>query len=322
MVNGNESSCSFVQCGVPQGSILGPLLFTLFLNDLAKAVEKYRLSLYADDTCVYFASKTPHELQHVLNNDLLLMANWFSHNHLILNVQKCNYMILGSKVKLRPFTNFNVCIGNTELERVYQCKYLGVIIDCNLTWSQQIESVRVKAIRNLYLLRRARGFIDKATALTLYHTLIQSHCDYCCTLWRNGNSVHLRRLQKIQNRALRIVLQVDNRFNRQTLYSTLKVDCLIDRWKKQALIFIFKLLNNFLPESLCERLEKRVSHYNLRNHENILNLPKPKSNILKNSTLYSASRLFNTLPTETRSLTSITAFSRAISHISFANHST
>lgn len=320
VVNGNESVSSYVQCGVPQGSILGPLLFILFLNDLPKVVEKSSLSLYADDTCVYFASKNPQELQNVLNKDLSLMANWFSHNHLILNIKKCNYMILGSNAKLRSFTNLTLCVNNTELERVYQCKYLGVIIDCNLTWSKQIDSVRLKAIRNLHLLKRARSFIDKQTALTLYHTLIQSHLDYCSTIWMNGHSVHLKRLQVIQNRALRIVLQVDNRFNRQSLYDTLKVDCLLDRWKKQALLLIFKVLNNLLPVSLCERVQKRESLYNLRNHENILNLPKPKTNILRKSTLYSASKLFNTLPTRTRSITSITAFSKSISHLSFANH--
>ena len=207
------------------------------------------LSLYADDTCVYFPSKNPQELETVLNKELSFMANWFSHNHLILNVQKCNYMVIGSQARLAPFRNVNVSIGNTQLERVNQCKYLGVIIDCNLTWSQQIESVRLKAVRNLHLLRRARSYIDNAMALTLYQTLIQSHFDYCSTIWMNGYSIHLSRLQVIQNRALRIVLQVDNRFNRQTLYRTLKVDCLVDRWNKQALLLIFKLLNNLLPQT-------------------------------------------------------------------------
>ena len=159
------------------------------------------------------------------------MANWFSHNHLILNIKKCNYMVIGSQARLAPFRNIKIQTNNTQLERVNQCKYLGVIIDSNLTWNQQIDSVRLKAVRNLHLLRRARYFIDKPTALTLYHTLLQSHFDYCCTIWMNGHITHLRRLQNIQNRALRIVMQVDNRFNRKTLYNTLKTDCLFDRWK-------------------------------------------------------------------------------------------
>ena len=254
-VNGNQSRSSFVQSGVPQGSILGPLLFILFLNDLTKVVEKCSLSLYADDTCLYFASKSPQELETTLNKDLLLMANWFSHNHLILNVKKCSYMVIGSKSKLVPFSNVSIGIDNTPLVRVNQCKYLGVIIDCNLTWNQQIESVRLKALRNLHLLRRARYFIDQPTALMLYQAVIQSHFDYCCPVWMNGHLTRLGRLQVIQNRALRIVLRVDNRFNRETLYSTLGVDRLSDRWKKQSLLLIYKLVNNMLPQCLCARIE-------------------------------------------------------------------
>ena len=292
----------------------------MFLNDLTKVVEKCSISLYADDTCVYFASKSPQELESTLNKDLSLMANWFSHNHLILNIKKCNYIVIGSRTKLIPFQNVNIKINNVQLEMVKHLKYLGVIIDCNLTWSQQIENVRLKAVRNLHLLRRARYFIDRATALTLYKTLIQSHLDYCCTVWINGHLSHLRRLQIIQNRALRIVLKVNNRFNRQTLYNTLKVDCLIDRWKKQALILIYKLLNNMLPQILGARIEIRESNYNLRNHDILISLPKPKSNFLKNSPLYSASKLFNSLPQETRIITSLSLFSKALSHHSFVTY--
>ena len=136
----------------------------------------------------------------------------------------------------------------------------------------------------------------------------------------NGYSIHLSRLQVIQNRALRIVLQVDNRFNRQTLYRTLKVDCLVDRWNKQALLLIFKLLNNLLPQTLCAHLKKRESNYSLRNYDNIISLPRPKSNILKNSTLYSASKLFNNLPQGIRTIHSLYAFSKAIPDLTFVSH--
>jgi len=190
---------------------------------------------------------------------------------------------------------------------------------CNLNWKQQIESVRLKVVRNLHLLRRARGFIDRPTALLLYQTIIQSHFDYCCTTWMNGHLTYLRRLQTLQNRALRIVLQVENRFNRQTLYATLDVDCLFDRWKRQELLLIFKLLNNLLPHSLCSRIEKKENIYIIRNYNNIISLPRPKSNFLKNSTLYSASKSFNSLPQDKRLITSLKLFASAISHISFDN---
>ena len=96
-VNGNESTASYVKHGVPQGSILGPLLFILYLNDLPRVVKHCKISLYADDTCVYIASKGPQQLEEMLNEDLSSMCKWFSHNELLLNAKKCKLILFGTK---------------------------------------------------------------------------------------------------------------------------------------------------------------------------------------------------------------------------------
>ena len=116
---------SSIECGVPQGSILGPLLFILMLNDLPNAVKKCKVSLYADDTCLYFAAKDPNILQSTINNELSSLSEWFFHNHLLLNIKKCNYMLIGTKAKLRRFNSVKIKINDTNLERVKECKYLG-----------------------------------------------------------------------------------------------------------------------------------------------------------------------------------------------------
>ena len=144
-------------------------------------------------------------------------------------------------------------------------------------------------------------------------SLIQPIFDYCCTVWRNGNESQLNRLQVLQNRALRSVLEVNNRFNRATLYNTLNVDQLDERWNKQSILLIFKLVNNIAPPSLCSRIHLKSHNYLLRNIDFQIQLPRPHTNYLKKSPLYSASKLFNNLPANIRLENSLGAFARLIS---------
>ena len=316
VVNGNRSTSKTVQSGVPQGSILGPLLFILTLNDLYKSVSKCSLSLYADDTCLYFAAKDKREMQKVINDDLKSMFNWFSNNHLLLNIDKCQFMLIGSKGNLRHFEGVNISIQNTQLRRVSQCKYLGVIIDSHLTWTPQIEEVKKKALKTFHSVKRVRQFLDKRTSFLLYQTLIQSQLDYCSMLWMNGHVTQLAKLQTLQNRCFRLILGVDSRFNRETLYRTLEAHTLGERRKIQALVIIYKLLHNLAPLSLSSRIQLRSpSHYSLRSVNTQIVLPRPRTNFLRNSALYSASKLFNKLPISLRSTNDIKIFTKELKKI-------
>ena len=316
-VNGNSSPVTLIESGVPQGSILGPLLFILMLNDLPEVVKQCKVSLYADDTCLYFSAKDPNILESIINTELSSLSDWFFHNHLLLNVKKCNFMLIGTKAKLRHFDSVKININGTRLGRVTECKYLGVTLDENLSWKAHINQVRNKSLGSLYLLKRSRSFIDEKTALLLYKTIIQSHFDYCSITWMNGNLCDLQRLQTLQNRALRVVLGVDAQYNREALYNTLKIDRLNERWKKQAVTQIHKAIYNLLPESLCSRIALREKYYNVRNNDTIVSLPKPRTNILKRSPFYSASKLFNKLPQNIRIIDNIRSFTKAIQKVNF-----
>ena len=309
---------SSIECGVPQGSILGPLLFILMLNDLPNAVKKCKVSLYADDTCLYFAAKDPNILQSTINNELSSLSEWFFHNHLLLNIKKCNYMLIGTKAKLRRFNSVKIKINDTNLERVKECKYLGVLLDENISWKPQINQVRNKALRNIHLLKRTRSYVDNRIALLLYKTLVQPHFDYCSITWMNGNLSDLQRLQTLQNRALRIVLGVEARYNRETLYRSLNMDRLNERWKKQSLILIYKAIHNLLPEALCSRVELRQSPYDFRNIDTLVKLPKPRTNFLKRSPFYSAAKLFNNLPNKIRTINSLNLFLKTIQTVNLS----
>ena len=128
VVNGIESSPKLVKCGVPQGSNLGPLLFMIFINDLPNSLKHCHVSLYADDTCIYYPGKTLTNIECKLNNDLQNISDWLLCNRLALNTKKCEAMIIGSQKKVKGKC-INLLINNANINQVNVCKYLGVYID-------------------------------------------------------------------------------------------------------------------------------------------------------------------------------------------------
>ena len=171
-VNGFESSQQKMQCGIPQGSILGPLLFVIYINDLSSCLSKCKTSLYADDTCLYYASENPKSVTETLNADLLIIDAWLKRNKLALNVKKCEFLMIGTTRRLKSAEVPDVLIQNVPISRVTHCKYLGVLIDEHLDLVKHIEYLGKKIAKDIYLLKRIRPYVTKQTALTFYTSII------------------------------------------------------------------------------------------------------------------------------------------------------
>ena len=127
---------------VPQGSILGPLLFLFYVNDLPTVVNHCSVSLYADDIVLYCFSSNIKDLENALNEDMSRIALWLNQNKLILNIEKTKSMLIGSDRKLRAATATSVSVSDEEVESVEHFKYLGVTLSSNFTWTEQIEYVK------------------------------------------------------------------------------------------------------------------------------------------------------------------------------------
>ena len=132
-VNGHDSDSLPLTCGVPQGSVLGPLLFLLYVNDLPNTSSLLTFHLFADDTNIYYSCKNLDDLESKLNQELKTVAEWMKSNRLALSILKTNFIIFHSK-KLKPSKLINLKIDGLNIKQVFTVKYLGVTFDSNLTW--------------------------------------------------------------------------------------------------------------------------------------------------------------------------------------------
>ena len=148
MINGTTSGYLPVKSGVPQGSILGPLIFCLFINDITnlKLSDKSKLYLYADDTAMFCKSKNEKELQILTQSQFDMICKWLKINRLILNVSKTKLMLFGRKSKIKNI-KVDVYYENLKLETVDTFKYLGVILDSGLNWSEHVSYITMKISR-------------------------------------------------------------------------------------------------------------------------------------------------------------------------------
>ena len=161
------STQSEVVCGVPQGSILGPILFLLYINDMCNISNKLKFILFADDTNIFFTDNNVTNCVSKLNAELLKLNKWFLLNKLSLNIAKTNFIVFG---KFNNDKNIKVCIDKNELTRVNETKFLGVYIDSNLSWKKHISYFSSKLSKTVGVLQHVRYLLDEKSLYMLYCT--------------------------------------------------------------------------------------------------------------------------------------------------------
>lgn len=258
-VNNHTSSKATVNFGVPQGSILGPLLFTIYINDLPRNLNNIntRVYLYADDTAIFVGGKSITDINSTLNTELGSIAKWLESNYLTLNVKKTKAMLIGTHQKI-SHTNgkLNINIAGNTLENVHEFKYLGVWLDTTLSWNVNTEKIASKIKKRTGLLRRIRSVLPKSTLNMLYKSMIIPHFDYCDVVWGNTNKTNLAKLDTLQNTAGKVILGLPRRFPTHTLLNMLGWNKLSIRRSTHLNIMVYKSLSNILPSNLCNIFNK------------------------------------------------------------------
>ena len=209
----NKASISF---GVPQGSVLGPLLFLLYVNDIHLCSTKLKFYLFADDTNILFAGKNLKVIETVVNIELCKLYNWLTFNKLTLNISKSNFVIFHPKQK-KPNYKPKICLFDNEkneyttLESKEYIKYLGILIDKNLTWKHHIDTVSLKISKTVGLLPKLRHFVPRQILLKIYQSLIYPYITYGLAARGQAAKTHLHKILLLQKRALRITVSIKHR---------------------------------------------------------------------------------------------------------------
>ena len=198
------SNEEIITCGVPQGSVCGPLLFLLYINDISKVLNKCKVSLYADDTVLYFSGKNLDEVITIVQNDLVLLSNWCSKNRLTINCKKTKYCIYGMRsiVKKSKTHDTIISLNNTVLEKVCSYKYLGFILDDQLNFNKHMKELMNTVTHKLYLLSRIRKYLTKRASITVFKTMILSLIEYGDIIYSGTNKSNMDKIVNLFYRGL------------------------------------------------------------------------------------------------------------------------
>ena len=261
-----------VTAGVPQGSVLGPLLFTLYINDICEIVKDCNILLYADDCVLYTCHRKHDVVQTTLQRDSDNLARWCSNNLLRVNVIKTKSMLVGTRQKLAASLPLNINFNNVEIDSVLQYNYLGVIFDCELTLTYHLTEVHTRVQRKLFHLRKIRKYLNEFAALQVYKQTILPLLDYCGFLSMSGNKNNFVPLQTLQNDALRACVgyPIGYQTSRVDLHKTAKLGSVFQRWDKQLLMIMYdesRRIGNIVEPTRATRqaLKLNFRQYKLHN---------------------------------------------------------
>ena len=207
-----------LKCGVPQGSILGPIFFILYINDLPNALELSKSYLFADDTSIYYSNSDIKQLEFVLNSELRKLDIWMKSNKLSVNISKTNDIIFRPRQKK---INLNLVIqyNNQMITQKQYIKFLGVYIDEHLSWKEHINYICNKIAKSVGIIYRSRYLLSSATRLSLYYTLIYPYLTYCNIVWSSTYVTNLNRILLLQKRAVRILTNSEYRAHSDPLFN-------------------------------------------------------------------------------------------------------
>ena len=299
-----------ISCGVPQGSVLGPLLFLIYINDIHNSSAKLSFYLFADDTSLLYADSNLKSLEKTVNSELLKVSDWLNANKLTLNAKKSNYVIFRPyQRKLNYSINIEMIDNCTQIPTTLQCedhvKYLGVLLDSNLSWKFQINNVALKISRTVGVVARLRHFVPRTTLLNIYQSLILPHLTYGLAAWGQAAKTHLKKILVLQKRALRLMYFSEPRAHAVPLFISSKILPLQMLYAEKVSSIMFDVSCMNAPSNICDFFTKANSkhrHETRSSSSGNYYVQTSRLNLNQDSFSRFGAKLWNAIPNEFRQL--------------------
>ena len=304
-----HSLCRTITCGVPQGSVLGPLLFLIYINDLPNCFPEVKTTLFADDTNLAISALNPWELEHKVNLTLAKLSAWLQASKICLNIKKTKIITFSNNLYL------NCSINSERIEVQNTATFLGLIVDNSLYWKPHIDNLAIKISKTVGIIGNLKNFLPSKILLMLYNSLVKSKLDYAIEIWGSTSLQNLKRLKIIQKRAMRHITRQHMRAHAAPLFATNVCLNLDDLYKTKLLCLIFRINNGSAPPNLIKLFKKRDNHVTLftrsmslcrfvvKQHRTTLKARMPSINGVK---------LWNQLPGEDTMVGSIDSFRKRL----------
>ena len=306
----NHSSWYDLTHGAPQGSCLGPLLFLIFCNDLSLNLEYLSCIQFADDTTLYYADKNLDVLKCCVEYDLNIILDWFRANSLTLNVQKTNYLLFAPDKK-RHAVYLNV--DNILIQPSNAIKFLGIVVDDKLEWTQHVKNVLTKMKRNYNLMRLGKNLLSTHGLKSVYYAHVYSHLSYCISIW--GSMISANQLEKLKSQQDRCMQLIDNRLPADQAYAKYKVLKIKQVIDLELCKMGFKIHSGDLPKNLLDNIRsdakgdslRKTHRYNMR-QKNEANLPVITNKKYHQSFLFQGIKRYSTLPSVIKNINKFNSF--------------
>ena len=298
-INGYSSSMCSISCGVPQGSVLGPLLFLIYINDLPNVSSMLSFFLFADDTNIYLEAGDLNSLTQTINRELSKVKSWLDCNKLALNIDKTNFVLFHSPRKILP-DQINIKFGHKKVSRAKYVKFLGILLDEHLNRKYHITESHKKLSKTSGIFFKIRHYIPLQPLISLYHSLFSSFLSYGITAWGLTYGTYLKPLFLLQKKILRCISFQNFIAPSAPIFHSLKILKLEDMIHSNILTFAYKAMNKLSPTCFHNFFTPNSSVHRFGTRQ-VTRGDLFKS--LKNTTLYGlktiqyfGSKLWNTLP--------------------------
>ena len=318
--NNKCSNVDYVEIGVPQGSVLGPTLFLIYVNDINNNLDSTCCNLYADDVLIYCSGKELSDVNSKMQNSLDIMKEWYDNNLLVINSSKSCTMLVTTRQREALLNNsenvqshIDLMLNGDHLNYVENCKYLGVEIDKNLSWCTHIQELCKQLNNMVWTLARLRKFLPRTSLIEIYKSIVQPKIDYAITLWGYSTDINVNKIQRMQNRAIRAIVNNFDFVNYRGIDLVKDLNLFTVRQRRDYFmsLFMFKTIHGLVPNyisneilmsvDVIERISRNVD-------ENDLYVPNVFKECAKKAFTYTGPKIWNSLPTRLKECTNLDVF--------------